>query len=205
VQMWAQSRRRCGRSPGADVGAVPAQYVGAAREQMWGQPGSRCGGSPGADVGAVPVKTWALLGQSVPQPRSRCGVQGAAGGRIRRKHVRQVTRLRLGAIACKPTTRLITSQHLQLPARGRCRRKNVLGANDTSNRIPTCCSCRSANAWVGGSMKCALRSRSALSVQLPWAPADAMRRYGCWLQSAASARWTTSTASSTLTGRQART
>jgi hypothetical protein len=30
VQMWAQSRRRCGPSPGADVGPVPAQ--------MWAEP-----------------------------------------------------------------------------------------------------------------------------------------------------------------------
>ncbi len=40
AQMWAESRRRCGPSPGADVGRVPAQ--------MWTESRHRCGPSPGA-------------------------------------------------------------------------------------------------------------------------------------------------------------
>jgi hypothetical protein len=34
AQMWGESRRRCGPSPGADVGRVPAQ--------MWGESRRRC-------------------------------------------------------------------------------------------------------------------------------------------------------------------
>ncbi len=41
-----ESRRRCGRSPGADVAGVPAQ--------MWQESRRRCGRSPGADVAGVP-------------------------------------------------------------------------------------------------------------------------------------------------------
>ncbi len=52
-------------SPGADVGAVPAQ--------MWAQSRRRCGRSPGADVGGVPAQMWAQLWA---QSRRRCGRVG---------------------------------------------------------------------------------------------------------------------------------
>jgi hypothetical protein len=35
AQMWAQSRRRSGPSPGADAGPVPAQNSGPVPAQMW--------------------------------------------------------------------------------------------------------------------------------------------------------------------------
>ena len=55
-QMWAQSRRICGRSPGADVG-----------------PG------PGADVGAVPAQMWARWRAGVASSRDDSFVSSAIG------------------------------------------------------------------------------------------------------------------------------
>jgi hypothetical protein len=48
--MWAESRRGCGPSPGADVGRVPAR--------MWAESRRGCCPSPSADVGRVPAQMW---------------------------------------------------------------------------------------------------------------------------------------------------
>jgi hypothetical protein len=50
AQMWAESRRRCGPSPGADV-AESRRRCGPSRGADVGESWRRCGPSPGADVG----------------------------------------------------------------------------------------------------------------------------------------------------------
>ncbi len=72
-QVWAESRCRCGPSPGADVGRVPMQMWAESRCRCGPGPSAdvgqvlrRCGPGPSADVGRVPVQMWA-------ESRCRCG------------------------------------------------------------------------------------------------------------------------------------
>ena len=85
AQMWAKSWRRCGHSPGADVGKVPAQ--------MWAKSRRRCGQSRGADVGTVPAQTW-----PPPQPAARAPAWHSPGADVGRTSYRR--RCGVGAANC---------------------------------------------------------------------------------------------------------
>ena len=97
------SRRRCGPSPGADVGRVPAQ--------MWAESRRRCGPSPGADVRRRQYECAQVRG--VLAGGTRGCIQQREGGGQRGRHIASSSLSDCARRACSSAPR-------PLPAAGHC-------------------------------------------------------------------------------------